>query len=138
MYEISPDQQTLTETGTGLVLRAVPGKNCCQGCEFDYGNDSQCGLAQLDIAPKCVGGARNDRKEIIWVIDNTQISKDNASMNSTNSQKTAGYTYKLEWKEFHQWLGMEVNKSFYTTDDAIHVHLSAFAKQGIVPTVTKL
>ncbi len=52
--------------------------------------------------------------------------------------KSFGYTHKIEWSEHHKWLDMDVQKKFYTHESALSMHLAAFRKQGIVPTITAL
>lgn len=59
-------------------------------------------------------------------------------MTTDETRKAAGYTHKVEWKEFHVYFECNVDHCFYTTEDALKAHKANFRKSGIKPTITKL
>ena len=142
MFHISQDQNTLTDVANGTQYTAVDTgwRSTCDGCAF---RDEACPTVhgKSDYMHFCGPNSRDDGNYIIWVLDDRKQMQDNTAMTNTTQdakQKSFGYTHKIEWTELHKWLGVMVDKKFYTTEDALEMHLSAFAKQGITPTVTVL
>lgn len=42
--------------------------------------------------------------------------------------KKAGYTHKVSWSEYNDWINMYVPRHFYTTDDAVDLHVRTLNK----------
>lgn len=59
-------------------------------------------------------------------------------MNFDLQRKAAGYTHKVEWKEFHEVFGTFIDHMFYTTPDVLVRYQEVFSKRGITLTITEL